>query len=80
MKKILLLIMFCFLMCSLINVQAQIKEPEKVVKNKGTSRANKKIDQGVEKSLDKLEEGFGSLFGKKKQKKDDAGGKSETNQ
>ncbi|MDM8159018.1 OmpA family protein [Labilibaculum sp. K2S] len=67
MKKgifITLLFTFCFAL-----VNGQVVEPEKVVKKQGTRRANNKIERGVDKGFDKLEEGIGSLFGKKKKKK-----------
>lgn len=70
MKKILLFAMFCFLAGGMINVQAQIKDPEEVVKKKGTERTNKKVDKEIDKGLDKIEEGLGGLFGKKKKKKE----------
>ena len=69
MKKIIGVLIACFLLGSFVEVRAQVVDPEKVVKKKGTSRTNKKVDEGVDKGLDKLEEGIGSLFGKKKKKK-----------
>lgn len=69
MKKILLFAMLCFLIGGFVNVQSQIKDPEEVVKKKGTSRTNKKVDDSIDKGLDKIEEGLGGLFGKKKKKK-----------
>ncbi len=67
MKKLIfitLLMSFCITL-----VSAQVVDPNKVVKKQGTRRANNKIEKGVDKGLDKLEEGIGSLFGKKKKKK-----------
>jgi len=61
---IMFLVVFSFAM-----VNAQIVDPEKVVKKQGTKRTNSKIEKGVDKGLDKLEEGLGRLFGKKKKKK-----------
>ncbi|MRT93142.1 OmpA family protein [Ancylomarina sp. 16SWW S1-10-2] len=67
MKK---LISIAFLIAfSFSLIQAQIVDPEKVVKKQGTRRANNKIEKGVDKGFDKLEQGIGSLFGKKKKKK-----------
>lgn len=58
-----------FLITSLLvlslGANAQIADPKEVLKNKGTDRANSKIDQGVDAGMDKLEEGIGSLFKKK---------------
>lgn len=39
------------------------------VENAANKRANQKTDEAVDKTFDKLEEGIGSLFGKKKKKK-----------
>lgn len=48
---------------------SQVKvEVDKKVEKKVDQRAEKKADEGIEKGLDKLEEGFGSIFGKKKKK------------
>jgi len=77
MKKLIgttFLVVFSFAM-----VNAQIVDPEKVVKKQGTKRTNSKIEKGVDKGLDKLEEGLGRLFGKKKKKKKKASTKSEQN-
>ncbi|BAX79637.1 hypothetical protein ALGA_1251 [Labilibaculum antarcticum] len=60
-------------------VDAQVVEPEKVVKKQGTRRANNKIEQGVDKGFDKIEEGLGSLFGKKKKKKKQESSKEVSN-
>jgi len=49
-------------------LQAQIIDPKEEASKQGTKRANNKIEEGVDKGFDKLEEGIGSLFGKKKKK------------
>ncbi|WP_321318861.1 OmpA family protein [Labilibaculum sp.] len=67
MKKFVFLSLLFTLSITIIN--AQVVDPEKVVKKQGTRRANNKIERGVDKGFDKLEEGIGSLFGKKKKKK-----------
>jgi len=67
MKKLVSIVFLLVFSFSL--TQAQIVDPEKVVKKQGTKRTNKKIEKGVDKGFDKLEEGFGRLFGKKKKKK-----------
>ena len=78
MKK---LISIAFLIAfSFSLIQAQVVDPEKVVKKQGTKRANSKIEKGVDKGFDKLEEGIGSLFGKKKKKKKGNQSSKESNQ
>ena len=67
MKKLIFLSLLFSLCFTLVN--GQIVEPEKVAKKQGTRRANSKIEKGIDKGFDKLEEGIGSLFGKKKKKK-----------
>ncbi|WP_461630441.1 OmpA family protein [Labilibaculum euxinus] len=67
MKKLIFITLLMSLCITLVD--AQVVEPEKVVKKQGTRRANNKIERGVDKGFDKLEEGIGSLFGKKKKKK-----------
>lgn len=44
---------------------AQIVNPREVVKEKATHRTNSRIDQGIDRGLNKVEEGVGSLFRKK---------------
>jgi outer membrane protein OmpA-like peptidoglycan-associated protein len=51
------------------SLNAQVKSVEKEAERQGTKRINRKIDKGVDKGFDKIEEGIGSLFGKKKKKK-----------
>jgi outer membrane protein OmpA-like peptidoglycan-associated protein len=51
------------------SVNAQVSDPKNVAKRQGTNRANSHIESGVDKGFDKIEEGIGSLFGKKKKKK-----------
>jgi outer membrane protein OmpA-like peptidoglycan-associated protein len=67
MKKLLAIVFLLVFGFSL--AQAQIVDPETVVKKQGTKRTNRKIEKGVDKGFDKLEEGFGRLFGKKKKKR-----------
>jgi len=47
-------------------VNAQIVKPKEVIKEQGTNRINNRIDQGVDAGFNKIEEGVGSLFKKKK--------------
>ncbi len=48
--------------------QVRINDPGRVVERQAENRANRKIDQAVDKGLDSVEEGIGNLF-KKKDKK-----------
>jgi outer membrane protein OmpA-like peptidoglycan-associated protein len=68
MKNVISVLVFSLsLVCFFTN--AQVVNPKNVVKRQGTNRTNNKIDQEVDKGFDKLEEGIGGLFGKKKNKK-----------
>ena len=62
------LILSLLLVCG-ITLSAQIKNVKNEAEKQGTHRVNNKIDQGIDKGFDKLEEGIGSLFKKKKKKK-----------
>ena len=53
------------------NAMAQINNPKDIIKNKGTDRANSRIDQGVDAGFDKLEQGVGNMFKKKKNSDDE---------
>ncbi len=48
-------------------VDAQIVNPREVVKDKATQRSNSRIDEGIDRGLNKMEDGVGKLFRKKKQ-------------
>lgn len=66
MKKSIFYLMFFFSVAVMPNfLNAQINLRDKV-KNQTTNRANKKADEGIGKSLDKVEEGIGNLFKKDK--------------
>ncbi len=71
MSKAVLLFIFLALLTGL-SVKAQIISPKDVAKRQGTNRANNNIEQGVDAGFDKLEEGIGNLFKKKKNKGDNA--------
>ncbi len=45
--------------------QIRINRPERVIERQAENRANRKIDQAVDRGFDKLEEGIGSIFKKK---------------
>ena len=67
MNKAILLISLVVLTAGL-SANAQIIDPKKEAKRQGTNRANNKVEQGVDAGFDKLEEGIGNLFKKKKKK------------
>jgi OOP family OmpA-OmpF porin len=48
--------------------QIRINDPGRVVERQAENRANRKVDQAVDKGFDSLEDGIGNLF-KKKDKK-----------
>ncbi|WP_297086444.1 OmpA family protein [uncultured Draconibacterium sp.] len=57
-----------FTLCFVLVGQAQVKDVEKEAKRQGTNRINRKIDKGIDSGFDAIEDGIGSLFGKKKKK------------
>ena len=61
MKKLLTLLALCIAW----HCQAQIVNPKEVVKRKSTDRTNSIIDRTIDKGLDKMEDGIGSVFKKK---------------
>lgn len=72
MKTLLKFLLFVTLSICLVNVNGQIKINLKdKVNREANKRANNKTDKAVDKTFDKVEEGIGSLFGKKKKKKKD---------
>lgn len=58
------LFMFLFTNLSI----AQVIDPAEEAKKEATGRANKNIDEGINKAFDKLEGGVKGIFGKKKKK------------
>lgn len=56
---------------SIAYAQIRINEPGRVVERQAENRANRKIDQAVDKGFDKVEEGIGNLFKKKEKKTKD---------
>lgn len=56
------------LVFSALCTTAQVKNVQEEAERQGTKRVNRKIDKGIDKGFDKIEEGIGSLFGKKKKK------------
>jgi outer membrane protein OmpA-like peptidoglycan-associated protein len=77
MKKLMILV-FSTLIIMVWNMpaSAQVDDPGKKVENKGEDRVNKNMDDGIDKGFDKIEDGIGNLF--KKKKKKDKGAQAET--
>ena len=76
------LLLLGLLFCCASNAQVRIRNPRKTAEQSVENRANGRIDQGVERGLDKVEEGIGNVFKKKekKPKKDNApSGEDENN-
>ena len=67
MNKILFLLMI--IVISQSKAGAQIIDPKKKAKQASENRANSKVDQGIDRGLDKVEEGIGGIFKKKNKKK-----------
>lgn len=53
------------------SVNAQIINPKETAKRKAEDRTNRKADETIDKGLDKIEQGVGSIFKKKDKKKKD---------
>lgn len=68
MQQFLRMITLLMLCITPVFGQIRINDPGRVVERQAENRANRKIDQTVDKGLDKVEEGIGNLF-KKKDKK-----------
>ena len=77
MKCTTLLITVLTLLVFSTSLNAQVKNVEKEAERQGTKRINRKIDKGIDSGFDAIEDGIGSLFGKKKKKKK---GKNQTTQ
>lgn len=58
---------------------AQVINPKETAKRKVEDRTNRKADETIDKGLDKLEEGIGSIFKKKDKKKKDDKSNTSTN-
>ncbi|CAG5070879.1 Peptidoglycan-associated lipoprotein [Dyadobacter sp. CECT 9623] len=58
--------------------QIRISDPTRVVERQAENRANRKVDQAVDKGFDSLEEGIGNMFKKKKKEEEVKGEKGET--
>ena len=68
MKRSNLFLLLC-LLCG--TASAQIIDPKKAAERKAADRTNSRIDQSIDKGLDKVEEGIGSLFKKKPKKQNE---------
>jgi OmpA-OmpF porin, OOP family len=62
------------------NAQIVVTNPGRVAERSVENRANNKVYQGVDKGLDKIEEGIGNLFKKKKKEEKPAENQRNTNQ
>jgi len=60
-----------FTMAIVSSVNAQVINPKETAKRKVEDRTNHKADETIDKGLDKLEKGIGSIFKKKDKKTDD---------
>ena len=79
--KIKLLVGFITLLTlSNTNAQIVISNPGRVAETSVQNRANNKVYQGVDKGLDKIEEGIGNLFKKKKKEEKPAENQQNSNQ
>lgn len=65
MKKYITLSLILF---STLTIEAQIIDVKKEAKEKGTHRVNRNIEDGIDKGLNKIENGIKSIFKKKKKK------------
>ncbi len=78
MKGILIVLIGGMLAFASLNTSAQINiDVKKKVTKQATQRANQRTDQLIDKGFDKLEEGVGSLFKKKKKEGNEASGSAE---
>jgi OmpA-OmpF porin, OOP family len=66
--KLYLIILFVSLSGMIVELYAQVDDPKKTAEEKGVDRTNEQIDKQIDKGYDKLEEGIGNIFGKKKKK------------
>lgn len=62
-------ISLCICLLTVLFMQAQIINPKETAKRKVEDRTNTRSDQGIDKGLDKVEEGIKGIFKKKDKKK-----------
>jgi outer membrane protein OmpA-like peptidoglycan-associated protein len=67
MRRLILLLIMAAMFSMYSN--GQIVDPIEVARQKSEERANSKIDEGIDAGFDKIEEGIGNLFNKKKKDK-----------
>jgi OmpA-OmpF porin, OOP family len=77
--KLLTSIILLLIMCN-SNAQIVITNPGRVTERAVENRANQKVYQGVDRGLDKIEEGIGNLFKKKKTEEKPANNQRNSNQ
>ncbi|MFC2185767.1 OmpA family protein [Fulvivirgaceae bacterium LMO-SS25] len=63
------LTLIAFILAIVSGVNAQVVNPKETAKKKVEDRTNRKADETIDKGLNKLEEGIGSIFKKKDKKK-----------
>jgi len=66
---------FCLIVISALGLfvnasYGQITNPGEVIKEKGEQRTNDRLNEGIDRGLDKIEEGIGNIFRKKNKSKD----------
>ena len=72
MKGFIPFLIMCGFFCSHYQVvNAQVKDPVKQTEKEGERRVNRGIDRTIDRGFDKLEEGIGGLFKKKKKDNND---------
>lgn len=68
-----------FILAIVSSVNAQVINPKETAKRKVEDRTNRKADETMDKGLDKLEEGIGSIFKRKDKKSKDEKSDTSTN-
>ncbi|MBD2704287.1 OmpA family protein [Spirosoma sp. BT702] len=69
MKTLFTLLLISLFFVPTLQAQVRVNDPGRVVERNVEYRANSKIDQGINKGLDKVEEGVMSIFKKKEKPK-----------
>lgn len=65
-RRVITVLLTLLLLMGGIAAEAQIVKPGEVLKRQGTNRTNSKIEEGIDEGFNKVEEGIGNLFKKKK--------------
>jgi OmpA-OmpF porin, OOP family len=80
MKTSILTSIFLLFLFSEMTAQVRITNPGRVTERAVENRANQRVYQGVDKGLDKIEEGIGNLFKKKKKEEKPATNQQNTSE